>query len=319
MNAAAEARDPSAQQYSGPGVQFDEAAFDPMKIMAVRHTLMAHPLLQLPALVELGRRLGAKNSVRYHDDKASAGTDFTHAPQTNKVDLPAEEVIRRIESAGAWLALHNIQNDDLYRTLVDEVLDHVRPRVDRKDPGMHYRAGWIFITSPGAVTPYHMDHEHNFILQIRGKKTLHVWEALDRQVVTERSLELFHEKHSRELVQYREENQQRARVFELEPGMGGYMPTTSPHWVKNGDNVSITVSFTYYTEMTRRRKLLHRANYELRRLGLSPDAVRESTPRDLLKHALFRPMFRAKDVARKALGRATREWDKPYADSFVSM
>ena len=139
------------------------------------------------------------------------------------------------------MALHNVQNDPLYRTLVDEVLDYVQPRVDKKDPGMHDRAGWIFITSPNAVTPYHMDHEHNFILQVRGKKTLHVWEPLDREVVTERSLELFHAKHSRELVQYREEFQRRARVFDLEPGMGGYMPTTSPHWVKNGDGVSITV------------------------------------------------------------------------------
>ena len=71
--------------------------------------------------------------------------------------------------------------------------------------------------------------------------------------------------------------------------------------------------------MTRRRKLLHRANYELRGLGVAPHPVGESALRDQVKHAVFHPAFRAKDVARHALGRDIREWDKPYADAFVSM
>src|SRR3954462_14057529 len=102
-----------------------------------------------------------------------------------------------------------------------------------------------------------MDHEHNFILQIRGGKPLHVWEPLDRQVVTEESLELFHATGSRDKGVYQEAFEARAHAFEVEPGMGGYMPTTSPHWVKNGSGVSVTASFTYYTRAQYRRKKLH--------------------------------------------------------------
>jgi hypothetical protein len=286
--------------YTGPGLEFED--FEPMRIMNVRHTLTNHPLLTMPSLVALADRLGARGSVRYHNDQASAGTNFTTAPQTHGVTLTADEIVRRIETAGAWLALHNIQKDPIYRALVDEVLDHVRPRVEAKDPGMHHRAGWIFVTSPGAVTPYHMDHEHNFILQIRGTKTLNTWDPLDRSVVTEGSLESFHGLGSRDLVVYKDEFQPKARVFHLRPGLGGYMPTTTPHWVKNGDEVSVTVSFTYYTDATWRRKTVHRANRALRALGLEPSPLGARPAADAAKYRLFQAFTAGRNVVRGMRG-----------------
>ncbi|HVE86494.1 MAG TPA: hypothetical protein VND93_26740, partial [Myxococcales bacterium] len=245
------------------------------------------PLLQLGPLVDLARRLDEKGSIRSHDGAVKPDTSFVTAPQQHPAKLSPVQTIEQIEKAGAWMALHHVQQDDLYRRLVDEILDEVRPRVEKQDPGMFGRAGWIFVTSPHAVTPYHMDHEHNFILQCLGNKTLHVWDPLDRDVVTERSLELFHTKLSRELVLYKEEHQPRAHTFALEPGMGGYMPSTSPHWVKNGDGVSITISCTYYTKAIRRRKLLHRGNHKLREWGLNPAPVGASAIRDGMKEAFF--------------------------------
>jgi hypothetical protein len=69
--------------------------------------------------------------------------------------------------------------------------------------------------------------------------------------------------------------------------MGGYMPSTSPHWVKNGDGVSITISCTYYTRAIRRRKLLHRGNFKLREMGLNPSPVGKNALRDGMKEAFF--------------------------------
>ncbi len=281
--------------YTNPGVAFDGAAFEPMRIMAVTHTLAGHPLLEIGSLVDLARRLEKVGSVRAHNDAAKPDTRFANAPETHPAALSVEDTIRSIESAKAWMALHNVQNDAVYRRLVDDVLDFVRPMVDAKDPGMCHRAGWIFVTSPGAITPFHIDHEHNFILQVRGQKTIHVFDPLDRAVVSEEALELFHSKLSRDLITFDDQKQKRARVFEAGPGTGAYMPTTAGHWVKNGDNVSITVSFTYYTRATMLRKAAHQANYELRRLGLSPRAVGASPDVDRVKAAALR--------ARLALGR----------------
>jgi hypothetical protein len=262
--------------YTNPGISFDTAKFHPLRIMGVSHTLMGHPLLELGSLVDLAKRLEKVGGVRAHSDNARADTAFAHAPDTHPVQLSMEETIRTIEKSKAWMALHNIQNDPIYRRLVDEVLDYVQPMVEPRDPGMCHRAGWIFVTSPNAVTPFHIDHEHNFILQILGKKTINVFDPLDRAVVSEEALELFHTKLSRDLVTFDDEKQKRAHVFEAGPGMGAYMPTTAGHWVTNGDNVSITVSFTYYTRATMRRKAAHQANYDLRRMGLTPRPVAEN-------------------------------------------
>ena len=291
--------------YFNPGITFDIGAFNPFKVMAVEHQLADHPLLKLERLIELGDRLAKTGSVRHHNDQAKADTNFVHAPETHRAQLSAEETLRQIQTAKAWLALHNVQQDPVYRGLVDEVLDFVRPLVEMKDPGMCHRAGWIFVTSPGAITPYHMDHEHNFIVQIRGTKTLHVWEPLDREVVSERALELFHGKLSRELVVYRDALLPRAHVINLRPGMGGYMPQTAPHWVKNGDEVSITASFTYYTNATRRRALLHRGNEKLRSLGLTPAPVGHTPVVDSVKHLAFQAQQQLKNVVNSARGKPT--------------
>lgn len=268
-------------------IQFDEAAFEPMRIQGVTHGLVDHPLLELGSLVELARRLLPSGSVRAHNDLARPATAFASAPDSHPIERPVLDTLRDIEQARAWMALHNIQNDPLYRTLVDEVLDAVEPRIRARDPGMCHRAGWIFVTSPGAVTPYHFDHEHNFILQIRGTKSIHVFDPLDRSIVTEDALELFHSKLSRDGLHYDDDVERRARVFEAAPGEGAYMPATAPHWVKNGPAVSVTASFTYYTAETLRRKALHRANFALRGLGLRPRPVGPRTPLDLPKAALY--------------------------------
>jgi hypothetical protein len=289
--------------YENPGLTFDQASYQPMRIMPVTHTLMEHPLLQLERLVELAQRLAPRGLVRAHNDQASADTSFTHAPSTHPIQLPVADSIRRIEDANVWMALHNIQTDALYGGLVDEVLDYVKPLIDEKDPGLCHRAGWIFVTSPNAITPYHLDHEHNFILQIRGSKAIHVFDPLDRAITSDIALERFHHKHSRELVTFSPETQARAHVFEAEPGQGVYMPSTAPHWVKNGNNVSITVSFTYYTRRTMRLKQLYRANASLRKLGLEPRTVGRSPNIDRLKQSAYT----ASELLRRRLQR--RELD----------
>jgi len=138
---------------------------------------------------------------------------------------------------------------------------------------MLYRAGWIFVTSPRTITPFHMDKEHNFILQIQGKKRLYVWEPDDIEVLSEEARDLFHATHSRDLVAWREESRKRAHVFELKPGMGAYMPSTSPHLVENLDGPSITASFTYYTNATRRNARLHTLHQRMRGWGMTPSPV----------------------------------------------
>jgi hypothetical protein len=298
---------------SAPRIHIDPAAFDPWKVQGLTHDLSEHPLLQIDALVELGKRQQARKLVRTHTAEATASTSFADAPTLHPNTKDAATTLADIEKAGAWMSLLNVQADPLYRRLIDEVLDEVRPLVERRDPGMSYRAGWIFVSSPKAITPFHMDHEHNFILQIRGTKRLYTWDPFDRIVVSERGQELFHDQHSRELVTWHEAWRPRARVFELAPGLGGYMPSTTPHMVENGNGPSVTMSFTYYTDSTRQRELLYRGNARLRRLGIDPRPVGSSPGRDRVKHAVLSSYTSARNLVRRALGRGVRDNDQPHA------
>jgi hypothetical protein len=298
---------------TGTYVPLDPTTFDPWRIQPVTHRLADHPLLQLPNVVELGKRLEALGRVRTHSDKAKADTSFNKAPEAHPNPKSVVQSLEDIEHANAWMSLLNVQTDPLYRTLVDAVLDDVKPVFDRKDPGMCYRGGWIFVTSPNAVTPFHMDLEHNFILQMKGRKRVYVWDPFDRSVVSERGQELFHSYHSRELVTFREELREKAMVFDLEEGQGAFMPSTAPHMVENGNNPSITMSFTFYTDSTRRRSLVYRGKNHLRRLGLHPTPVGKSERRDELLHRAMVGYVGAKDFVRGRLGQPVQPSDAPYA------
>jgi Cupin-like domain len=296
-------------------IHIEPGTFDPWRVQAVRHSLMEHPLLQLDKIAELGKRREAEGKVRSHSDQATAATPFNEAPKLHPNPKLAPLTLDQIENAKAWMSLLDIQADPVYRQLVDDVLDDVRPVVEAQDHRMGYRAGWIFVTSPNAVTPFHMDNEHNFIMQVMGRKRLYVWDPFDREAVSHEGLEKFHTLHSRDLVRFSEGLRSRARVFDLEPGMGGYMPSTSPHMVENGDNPSVTVSFTYYTDSTRRRELLYKANHKIRSLGIDPSPIGTSAARDALVHAGMRTFVESKNVLKRILGRQVVSPKQQYAES----
>lgn len=254
-------------------LEVDWNKFDPWRIQAVKRRLEALPALQLPSLIELGKRLEVVGRVRTHSHDATADTAFNNAPQLHPKTKGVEATLGDIDNAAAWMSLLNVQSNPQDREVVDTVRDSVRLQVEATDPGMCYRAGRIFIASPGAMTPFHMVKEHNFILQLRGRKRIHLREHRDTAVVSERARDRFNRPHSRDLLQWREEFRERGRVFDLTLRMGAYMPSTSPHIVQNGDEPSITMSFTHYTKATAHRAVLHRAHDMMSDAGSAPPAV----------------------------------------------
>lgn len=295
---------PPSTDGTGPLIGFDPVSFDPWRIQAVRHRLAEHPLLQPDALVELGARLETAGRIRTHGDDATAGTPFNTAPSLHPNRKSAAQTLGAIADAHAWMSLLNVQTDPVYRELVGSVLDSIQPLVERRDPGMCHRAGWIFVTSPNTVTPFHFDKEHNFILQVRGHKRVYVWDHRDTVVASELARDRFHTDNGRELLQWREEFRARAHVFDLKPGEGAYMPSTSPHMVENGDEPSITMSFTYYTRSTLRDSLLHKTHAWMRGKGLSPPPVGRWPLLDTLTHAGVSSAIDARRLARRMAGQA---------------
>lgn len=253
-----------------PMITMDWDAFDPWRIQPFSHALIDHPLLQSEQLVELGKRCRGTSRWYAFSSDVTAGTDFDDASHLFPTSRSAVDSLRDIGNAKAWILLRHIQADPLYRGLVDEVINAMQPMIERKDPGLYYRAGWIFAASPRTATPFHIDRSHVFLLQVRGTKTVYVWDAADTQVCSERARDCFHLRHDLSRTLWDESFRSRAKVFRLSPGTGVYMPLTSPHMVETSDESSTTISFTYNTDATRRNAKVHVMREMLCRLGMAP-------------------------------------------------
>src|SRR5688572_13319454 len=261
----------------------------------VRHRLADHALFSLPRLVELARRLPAAQ-VEYNAGDLPLTQDPSCTPRNG---LSPEETIRRIEECRSWLVLKNVEHDAQYGELLERCLAEVRPQCAALAPGMTERQAFIFVSSPGAVTPYHLDPEENFLLQIRGRKTIHVCDPADRSLLPEQALERFFSGAHRNLA-FHEDCRAKARAFELVPGVGVHVPLAAPHWVLNGPEVSVSFSITFQTRASLRRKQAHRVNAKLRGWGLQPRPAGYSALRDRLKQLAFQISARVASARRSA-------------------
>jgi hypothetical protein len=244
----------------------------------IRHHLASHPLFTLPSLIALSKRL-PKEHVEYNSGNLSVNQEYVLTPRNG---LSIEETIRRIEECSSWMVLKFVQEDSLYGALLNQCLDEIRHYSEPIEPGMCQREGYIFISSPSSVTPYHIDNEHNFLLQIRGQKTVYQWDPWDRAVLPELELERFYLGGHRN-IPYQEDYAKQAYRFDLTPGLGLHFPVNCPHWIQNGPEVSVSFSITFHTPASDRRALAYQANAMLRKWGIGPTPIGQIPWRDYLK------------------------------------
>lgn len=272
----AQSEDPAAQD-GRPGISVPNSAnFTTSRVQAIRHDFHRHPLLQLPELAKLAKVLHATKQCRFISPGIAQDAPFEHG-DSDPAGRAIDEVFARMEEPGSWVALYNVESYPPYRALLEEITAGVRALVEREEPGMFNVGGFIFVSAPPSVTPFHIDRENNFWLQIRGRKVMNVWEPTDTLAVSEIDRENFVVNASLDKVRLKDGCKARSHEFDVGPGDGVYFPSTSPHmtrsdtsWVRPGDGVSISIGVVFYTDVTRRAARLHILNRILRRLGLTP-------------------------------------------------
>ncbi len=189
------------------------------------------------------------------------------AEDTPSNGLTLGETIRTIETNGSWAVLKNVERDADYGALLDRALAELAPLVERETGPMLHREAFIFLSSPGSVTPFHMDPEHNILLQIRGEKTMTVFPAGDEELVPAVQSEAFHAGGHRNL-DWRDGFRERGMAVTLLPGDAIHVPVKAPHFVENGPVVSVSLSVTWRSERSVAEGELHSLNALLRRRGL---------------------------------------------------
>jgi hypothetical protein len=267
-------------------IQLDKdvcAAYFDKKPFHVAHGLQSHKLFALPRLMELARTL-PEAFVEYNGGNLPVGVT---AAQTPRNGLSPEETVRRIAENGSWMVLKRVEQSPEYGELLDACLDGVAAQAGRTLPRMLKREGFIFLSSPNAVTPFHLDPEHNFLLQVSGTKTVNMWDRDDRFVLPDQELETFYSAFVHRNLPWRDVFQTTAWQVGLKPGQGLHFPVAVPHWVKNGPEVSISFSITFRSQSSESRELIYRANARLRKLGLSPRPPGQSLLLDQTKRTAF--------------------------------
>jgi hypothetical protein len=152
---------------------------------AVRHRLTDHALLQLPRLIELATVL-PESSVEYNQADLPIEQEYLATPRNG---LTIDQTMRQIEDCKSWMVLKNVERDPQYKALLDECLEEIAPHVRTMSPQLEHREAFVFVSSPQAVTPYHCDPEHNFLLQIRGNKVMTIFDRGDPRAISERHME----------------------------------------------------------------------------------------------------------------------------------
>ena len=227
----------------------------------LKHTLADHPLFTLPRLIELAKSM-PRDRIEYSSGKVAVDQRPDEIPQ---IDLPADEVIRTIEECDAWMVIKGVESDPEYRALLHAFLGEVSAAAgDDVEPFSDLQA-FLFVSSAGSTTPFHIDAEENILVQIRGDKFVHIFDNDDRSLIGEEAMEISPSKHRNQ--RYEADFEERAEVFSLKAGDAVHIPYMWPHWVRTGKDYTISIAMTWKTPSVLRLNKIRLMNGTLRRFN----------------------------------------------------
>jgi len=280
--------------------QFNQRSFE------FTHHLAGHPLFEIPRLIELSKRLSSKPGGQLYYDAGDVRINqrWDESPTT---DLSVDETIRRIQDAGAWVVLKRAEQDPEYRALLDDCMAEIQTLTGRNlKREMKADEVIIFITSPHRITTYHIDRECNFLLQIHGDKDISVFDQNDRDILPEKEIERFWTLDNNAAI-YKEQFQNRAKVYNLSPGKAIHIPVNAPHWVKNGKDISVSLSVNFQFREVYPANV-YRANFLLRKMGINPLPPGQSRIRDRIKGLAVSSTYIPATKLRSMLPASVRRW-----------
>lgn len=267
------------------GGSHDFKQFYNTKSFQFRHHLKGHPLFELPRLVTLAETLlkvEGPTSVKWAGSNAAFNMRWSEMPARDRRQSMTD-AIADLQKSGSWLLLYRVQSDPDYRALMNKVISEVGQLSGvRLEEQITWRDAYIFLASPFSVTPYHVDHESTFLLQIHGQREANIWDREDRSVLTDPEIEDYYAGNL-SAAKYRDENKTKANVYEMVAGTGVHHPVLAPHAFKNGSDYSVALGVHFCLKDWDQRARVYQINACLRRLRLRPTPPGHSEWKDQAK------------------------------------
>lgn len=265
----------------------------PRDACLIAHALTGHSLFSLDALADLASRIRPQD-IEYNRGDLPLSLRHEDVPPNG---LSVADTIRGIERNGSWMVLKNVEQDDAYRSLLDDCRAGVETAIAPLTGRMLRREAFAFLSSPNSVTPLHFDPEHNLLLQLRGTKRVTVFPVGDTAIAPAPVHEAFHRGLQHRNLSANVDFSEEGRCFDLTPGLGVHIPLMSPHFVRNGDDVSISFSITWRSAHSDRMADAHGLNALLRSAGVQPRPARMFPAENRSKAYAFRALRKLGVVA----------------------
>ncbi|TYL92050.1 transcription factor [Bradyrhizobium rifense] len=253
------------------------------RAFSLEHDLAENSLFSLEVLEDAAdswAKLGKLNLVSVSMGQTRTDARFSEIAEKSSIS----GAIRDLSHSGSYVKISNINALNAnYEEVLQQALRDVEDLLgQRVVPRITWAQMTVFLASPNIVTPYHIDHEANFLCQIAGEKDVWLYDPNDRELLPDREIERFYLGDLNGAL-YREHLRGRGRQFRLTPGVAVHHPSLAPHWVKNGANVSISVSINFCMRELDRRAHVYQVNALMRRIGLRPSPPGRSVTGDTVK------------------------------------
>ena len=259
----------------------------------ISHGLANSPLFDVERLLQAASAAKHRPGDVYFDaGKVAIDDKWGQIPVP---DMPVEEVIRRVETAGAWIILKHAERDPAYAAVLEQFREFVHSIAGPEGAKQILNPEMlVIISSPDRLTPFHFDAEINFLVQVRGQKEVWICDPQDRSVVSEIDIESYYAR-GKASGTYSPEVEHKARRFTLQPGEGVHIPSHAAHWVKNGKDVSVSLSLNFEFPQWK-YKDSYKMNYELRKLQRSHNPPGSTELTDRAKSIGFHLLSKSRSI-----------------------
>lgn len=252
------------------------------------HDLCQLPELRIDRLKELVLRLpSAQRYVSSSNVDLRANLDTAH--KEHGINVSLEHALANLEESESFFMIRSPETDPALKDVFTCLKTNVDQYVAKQNGRIVDSTLYMFLTSPGGITPYHIDRYSTFLFQLQGSKQVSTWAPWDKKMVAPELMEQFFARTHTQAPAFDESFLSDARTDTINPGDALHIPFVAPHSVENGSEVSVSLSIIFNTDAT---EILHNAllfNENLRRrFHLKPTPVNESMRVDQMKSLAYR-------------------------------
>ncbi len=226
------------------------------------HGLSDHPLLGPDAISALARRLPPKSAeASLFGLVAEGGLDYRPPAM-----MDAGPAVAALDGRPESVYLYNVETDPVVGPLTRQILASLYPELDIDPVRVTKEEAYVFLSGGPSTTSAHVDHEHNFLILLRGHKRVFIADVPSPE--GEHALEALHSGRYGSCAAVPAQG----RTFDIGPGEGVYIAPRAAHYVVNGDTPCAALSIVFATSHLERQARVYAANATLRRMGITPTA-----------------------------------------------